>query len=112
MKSNQFTHYLHAFLSLLYLVLLFCFPRLYLFAWSLDAMVRIKEVNAAIRKVFCSHEPAFYFPFSSPCCQEKATHVQTASALTHTPTDTPGLVAGNAVLPTEPEGQGLCTTLA
>lgn len=90
MKSYQFTHYPHAFPSLLYLVPLFCFPRLYLFAWSLDAMVRIKEVNAAIRKVLCSHEPAFYFPFCSPCCQEKATHMQTVSALTHTPADTPG----------------------
>lgn len=79
----------HAFPSSRQLVRLFCVPCLYLFAWSPDNTGRIRQVNVAVRKGLCSHEPALCFPFSSPCCQEKASHVQTASALVHTPQTQP-----------------------
>lgn len=75
-------------------------------------MVRIKEINAALRKVLCSHKLALYLPFSSSCCQEKSTYMQAAAGLIHTSTDTDQASGRKCCPPRLARRQGVHTTLA
>lgn len=84
-ESNQFVHHPHGFSSSLQLVPLFCFPCLYLFAWSTDNMGRIRQENAAVRLVLCSHEPALFPLLFSLLPGEGLSHADSERPCPHTP---------------------------